>query len=573
MEELRMRHLCGVTADVKSSVLWGRGAGDGKRTNALWARGRRGLVAALTALVLPLVLVGAPAATAGSTGYTAFMTKTLTSATKAKPGALFNVIVKGKRGQSTSAVATAASGAIQKNPSGSTKAQYAVINGVSATMSGAAIQALAKNTAIASIVQDSKVGGTALSNTQLWPDVTQASSFFAAAPTGPAIAVVDSGVDASRAADFGARVVAQVNLVAGNASNARGMDGFGHGTFVAGIAAGQADGFSGAAPGANIVSLDVLDDNGAGTESDVISACDWIYKNKDKYNIRVANLSLLAGTNASFMYDPLDQAVEKLWFSGVVVVTAAGNFAQNGLASGLPYAPANDPFAITVGAADINGTVATTDDFNAPWSAYGYTLDGFAKPELGAPGRYMNGAVPTAATMYMQHPDRVVAPGYMWMSGTSFAAPVVSGIAADLLALYPTWTPDQVKGALMLTAAQPGPATGAFALGVGEVQASAAAAVLTPPNPNAGLDSFLVSDPNGGLTFDAASWSSAAQANASWNSASWNSASWSSASWNSASWNSASWNSASWSSASWSSGQTTDGSLPDASWSSLIWVG
>jgi serine protease AprX len=316
----------------------------------------------------------------------------------------------------------------------------------------------------------------------------------------------------------------------------------------------------------------VLDDTGTGTESDLISAADWIYKNQSKYNIKVANFSVLAGTTASFMYDPLDQAVEKLWLSGVVVVTAAGNFASNGQASGEPYAPANDPFVITVGAADTNGTVDTSDDFNAPWSAYGYTVDGFLKPELAAPGRYMNGAVPPTATMYAQHPERVVAPGYMWMSGTSFAAPVVSGIAADLLALHPTWTPDQVKGALMLTAAQPGPSTGAYALGVGEVQASAAAAVTSPPNPNAGLDQFLVSDSNGGLTFDAASWSSAAQANASWNSASWNSASWNSASWSSASWNSACWSSASWNSASWSSGQTTDGVLPDASWSSLIWA-
>ena len=570
-----MRHLFGTRADARSSVLWGRGEGDELGANVLWGRGRNGLLLAMTALlalVLPLGLVGAPAATAGNTPYTAFMTKSLTNAVKSNPGALYKVIVKGARGQSASAVSNAATSAIQKNPSGALKTQYSVINGTSATMSGAAIQALAKNSAIASIIQDSKVGGTAVSNTQIWPVVTQASSYYSAPLAAPAIAVVDSGVDASRAADFDARVIQQVNFVSGNA-NAKGTDGFGHGTFVAGIAAGQAAGYSGAAPGANIVSLDVLDDTGTGTESDVLSACDWIYKNKDKYNIRVANLSLLAGNDASFMYDPLDQAVEKLWLSGVVVVTAAGNFGVNGSPSGLPYAPANDPFVITVGAADINNSLATSDDFNAPWSAYGYTLDGFAKPELGAPGRYMNGAVPTTGVMYTQHPERIVAPGYMWMSGTSFAAPVVAGIAADLLAVHPTWTPDDVKGALMLTAAQPGPSTGTFALGVGEPQATAAAAVATPPNPNAGLDTYVVTDPNGGRVFDAASWNSAAQADASWNTASWNTASWNTASWNTASWHTASWNTASWHTASWSSGQTTDGSLPAASWSSLIWVG
>src|SRR5262249_23463301 len=160
--------------------------------------------------------------------------------------------------------------------------------------------------------------------------------------------------------------------------------------------------------------------------------------------------------------------------AGVVVVTAAGNYASNGQASGVVYAPANDPFVITVGAADINGTADPADDFNAPWSAYGYTRDGFLKPELGAPCRYMNGAVPPSSTLYVQHPDRVVEPGYLWMSGTSFAAPVVAGAAADLLALHPGWTPDDVKGALMLTAAQTDPSTSPFALGVGEVQANAA---------------------------------------------------------------------------------------------------
>src|SRR5262249_57933196 len=166
----------------------------------------------------------------------------------------------------------------------------------------------------------------------------------------------------------------------------------------------------------------------------------------------------------SVMYDLLDQAVEKLWLAGVVVVTAAGNYAEGGQASGVVYAPANDPFVITVGATDMNETVGIDDDFNAPWSAYGYTPDGFLKPELGAPGRHMDGAVRTDATMYTEHPERVVEPGYMWMSGTSFAAPVVAGAAADLLALNPSWTPDDVKGALMLTAGQT--STDGYALGV-----------------------------------------------------------------------------------------------------------
>ena len=92
---------------------------------------------------------------------------------------------------------------------------------------------------------------------------------------------------------------------------------------------------------------------------------------------------------------------------------------------------------ITVGAIDQAQTSATGDDVVAPWSAYGHTADGFAKPELSAPGRYLVMPVPTASTIATALPDRIVAPGYMWMSGTSFAAPVVSGAAAQLLARHP----------------------------------------------------------------------------------------------------------------------------------------
>src|SRR5205823_14717320 len=119
-------------------------------------------------------------------------------------------------------------------------------------------------------------------------------------------------------------------------------------------------------------------------------AADWILQNKERLNIRVANLSLTASNPGSFMFDPLNKAVERLWFSGVVVVAAAGNYGA--LGRGVPFAPGDDPFVITVGASDIDGSVGTSDDTAAPWSAYGYTLDGFSKPELGAPGRYMAAA-------------------------------------------------------------------------------------------------------------------------------------------------------------------------------------
>jgi serine protease AprX len=552
----------------------------GTKRNALWGSSRRGI--ALVAAAAALALAGAGPTAAGvnrlaggpssSTSTTkAWMTKRLRSASTTKPSADFEVIVMGARGTSTGDVVSVITAVKNSTPGNSygVRRQFDVVRGATAQLTGSQILSLQQNPKILSVVENAQVARMNLSNLQLWPGAAGVSPLWGAVPGGPAIAVVDSGVDSARAADFGARVIAQQNFVTNSQNRNTAGDTFGHGTLVAGIAAGEATGYTGAAPGANIVSLDVFDDVGSGTVGDVIAAADWIYKNKDKYNIRVANFSLSGSTEASFMYDPLDQAAEKLWLSGVVVVTAAGNYGDT--VSGVRYAPANDPFVITVGASDIAGTVPTTDDFAAPWSARGYTPDGFLKPDVGAPGRYINGPAPAAGWMYVNHPERIVAPGYMWMSGTSFAAAVVSGAAADILALQPTWTPDQVKGALMV-AALPYASAAPYSLGVGVVSGQAAASVFAPPNPNASLDNYVTADPSGGRTFDAASWSSAAQADASWNTASWSSASWSSASWSSASWSSASWSSASWSSASWSSGTMSDGTLSSASWSSLTWV-
>jgi serine protease AprX len=526
------------------------------------------------ALVATLALTTAGSALAGSKPpptSQAWMTNKLRTGATNNQSAKFKVVVLGTRTATTTDVTNAINSARKSNPGNAygIYRQLTVIRGDTAEVTGKQLLALQSNSKILSIVEDARVVQTALSNVQLWPLAAGVSSLWASVPSGPAIAIVDSGIDASKAADFGARVIQQQNFVTNSQSPNSVNDTYGHGTFVAGLAAGAADGYTGSAPGANIVSLDVFDDSGAGTIGDVIAAADWIYKNKDKYNIRVANFSLTGSTDASFMYDPLDQAVEKLWLGGVVVVTAAGNYGDT--LTGVRYAPGNDPFVITVGSSDIAGTVDPSDDFVAPWSARGYTFDGFMKPEIGAPGRYQNGPAPLTSTMYVTHPERIVAPGYMWMSGTSFATAVVSGAAADILALQPTWTPDQVKGALMLSAKRYANAS-SYGLGVGVLDALAASTVFAPPNPNAGLDQYVITDPNGGPTFDAASWSSAAQSNASWNSASWSSASWSSASWSSASWSSASWSSASWSSASWSSGTMSDGTLPSASWASLVWV-
>jgi serine protease AprX len=403
---------------------------------------------------------------------------------------------------------------------------------------------------------------------QHWPYVAGVASLLSS-PEGqqlqpPTIAIVDSGIDADRA-DFGGRVVERVDLSSREANQPG--DGNGHGTAVASVAAGQADGYTGAAPNARLVDVDVLDDQGVANVSDVIAAADWIYNNRERLNIRVANFSLHGTTVASLASDPLDKAVERLWLSGIVVVAAAGNYAVDGEESAVPFAPANDPFVLTVGATDTKGSYSMRDDVAAPWSAWGYTRDGFAKPEVSAPGRYIVAAVSANAKLAQERPERIVEPGYMQLSGTSLAAPVVSGIAANLLAAHPAWTPDQVKGALMLSA-EPLSLAPSRSVGVGAVHAARAAAVETPPNPNLALNGFLVPDSTGGPTqvFDAASWSSAAQADPAWASVAWGSVAWGSAAWSSVAWGSVAWGSVAWGSVAW--GSVAWGSV---AWGSVAW--
>jgi serine protease AprX len=547
------------------------------RSSALWGKGGQGLVAAFVA-VLALVAPSAAfseegSGSSGSGSLDAYLSPGLYAMAKENPAKTFDVIVQGSRGKSTSDVAGEVKWALVEAPGKATglRLRYSSINGTAAQLTGKQILILARRSTIESITSDAPVVLSGLSSKQRWPYVSGVQKFWASGVSAstPTIAIVDSGIQASRA-DFGGRVLAEVNMTSlpGNSPG----DGRGHGTFVAGIAAGSADGYAGAAPGSPLVSIDVMDDQGMAMTRDVIRAADWILANKDTYRIRVANFSLHSSYANSFMYDPLDKAVEKLWFSGIVVVAASGNYGVDGQPSGVPFAPGNDPFVITVGADDIDGSVSTMNDIAAPWSAYGYTLDGFAKPDLAAPGRFIVGPVPVNSSLPLERPTSVVAPGYMQLSGTSFAAPIVAGAAAQILSAHPSWTPDEVKGALMLSATRV-PSAAPLSVGVGVVDVAKAVALTSAPNPNLALNRFVVSASGGsGKAFDAAAWASTARTDAAWASAAWSSAAWASAAWSSAAWASAAWSSAAWASAAWSSAAWSSTSTEDAAWASFSYA-
>jgi serine protease AprX len=564
----------------RSSALWGTGNRGGEtRSNALWGKGGRGFVTALVAALAVCVPLASssnnekPAiAKAHRSGVflvkRTYIAPVLEKRASKRPNTKMSVIIQSNsRFVLNHQVRTIlARSGIKKFK------KLRLIDGVAATISARHLADLATVQGL-TVTPDAPVHVSGYNSSQLWPYAAGVASDWNGAnapPTGanaPAIAIVDSGIQADRP-DFAGRVLASVNLsTLTSATN----DERGHGTFVAGVAAGAAKGYAGAVPQANLVAIKVMDANGMAKTSDVINACQWILTHKGQYNIRVANFSLHSANKASFLNDPLDRAVEKLWFNGVVVVAAAGNYANNGERSGVLYAPGNDPFVITVGAVDLKGSADPTTHTNAPFSAYGYTPDGFSKPDIGAPGRYIVGPVPMNSTLAIQRADAITAPGYIQLSGTSFAAPAVSGAAAQILAAHPGYTPDQVKGALMVSA-RPDPAAAPGSVGVGELRMGRAVLRVSPPNPNLGLDQFVGIMPGDtAVSFDAHAWFNTAKVNPSWDAVSWSSAAWSGADFDAVAWSDVSWESVSWETVAWSDVSWEDVAWSDVAWSDVSW--
>jgi serine protease AprX len=430
-------------------------------------------------------------------------------------------------------------------------------SGVAGTARAGVLRLIAAQPGVSSVALDSPVrfestgSVSAASLATLYPGRDSASNPWSAGATGQGvgIAVIDSGV--TQSADFGARLT-QVRLDGQVGSL---DDTVGHGTMVAGVAAGNSpDGkFIGIAPGASIYAININRPTGV-YASDVVTALKWVFDNAHAYNIRVVNLSLTETVPSSYKDSPLDLAVERLWASGVFAVVSAGNLGPGQI----DYAPANDPLAFTVGAFDTMDTGGPGDDTLLSWSSGGRTVDGFAKPELLAPGRHIAAPLPPGTTLAMQAPlGNQVASGYAEINGTSFAAPQVAGAAAIIFGWHPDYSPDNVKWALIAKqAAKPrNSKIGSLSLSSSYNYAG------TPGRANQGVPALVCAPGTTCL--------SGSTVASSWNSSSWNSSSWNSSSWNSSSWNSSSWNAtADWSSSSWNSSSWTSSSWNSTSWNS-----
>ncbi len=440
----------------------------------------------------------------------------------------------------------------------------------------------ADNLTVATTQSSAAINTSNLVNT--FPFVVRAPSIWNAAPAylqgqGMTIAVVDSGI--AKTDDLKGRNVIDVNF---NQSYKNGKDLYGHGTFVASMIAGDGKMSSGAymgiAPKSHLLNVRVSDDQGMSYESDVVEALQWIRENKTKYNIRVVNLSLNSSVTMSYHDSPLNAAVQILWFNGIVVVVAAGN---NGTAE--LFAPANDPYVITVGATDDVDTQTIADDVIPAFSAYGVTVDGYAKPDLVAPGKDIVMYLPNNNKLEMgkQHATHQIDDSYFRMSGTSMAAPVVSGAVALLLQDEPNLTPNQVKYRLMASARKDWGGYDPARAGAGYLDIFAAVNGTTTQSANQGVIPHQLlakmalmavwANNNGGtaINWGTVNWNSVNWNSVNWNSVNWNSVNWNSVNWNSVNWNSVNWNSVNWNSVNWNSVNWNSVNWNSVNWNSVNW--
>ncbi|MDP9435803.1 MAG: S8 family serine peptidase, partial [Actinomycetota bacterium] len=325
---------------------------------------------------------------------------------------------------------------------------------------------------------------------------------------GVTVALIDTGV--AQVPQLASRLV-PVTDAAGNTVSCANFtsdpcgDQYGHGTFLAGLITGDGSGPTSGTAFRGMSQARVLDVKIAGaaasaSTSTLLAALQWVVAHRDTYSIDVLNLSLGTPSGQSWRVDPLNHAVERAVDAGITTVVSAGN---TGPEPQTVTKPGDDPFVITVGAADDRGTPGREDDLIPRFTAQGPTkADGLAKPDLVAPGARLISLRAPGSVVEQNIPGGVDS-AYRRGSGTSMAAAVVSGAAAQILSARPELTPAEVKAALVRTAT-PMNGQSETVTGAGLVDVVAALAYDGPPAPqpaerSAGTGSLQ--DSSGGLVF------------------------------------------------------------------------
>ncbi len=305
---------------------------------------------------------------------------------------------------------------------------YSIINGFSAELPVAAIDALKSNPNVMSVSLDKEItidldtAVCAVNADDLWS--------YGYDGSGVLIAIVDTGICPH--ADFQNRIIDFRDYINGRTTP---YDDHYHGTHCAGIAAGNGSTYDGPARAANLIGAKVLSSSGSGSSSGIINGVNWaVSRGAD-----VISMSLGGTVTQSSQYDPMCTAVRNAWNAGCVVVVAAGNSGRSGYYT--IGTPGNEPKVITVGATDDGGTCSINNDIVADFSSKGPTdYDYWVKPDVVAPGVNITAA------------DGRDCSGYYTISGTSMATPLVAGVCAQLLEAHPTASNQDIKDALMNTA-------------------------------------------------------------------------------------------------------------------------
>ncbi|MEX2658258.1 MAG: S8 family serine peptidase, partial [Acidimicrobiales bacterium] len=373
---------------------------------------------------------------------------------------------------------------------------------------------------------------------------------------GVGVALVDTGIDATHPDLDDVRE--GIDLSGDDGSSL--VDTYGHGTFIAGLIAGER---TGVAPGATLISIKVAGKDGSTDLGTLIQAIGWAVVNQDAAGILVLNLSFGTLSPMAAPGDPLVQAVEAAWASGLVVVSAAGNEGPGTVTS-----PGTSPSALTIGATDHMGTAHPGDDVVAEWSgsAEGRT----PKPELVAPGTSLISLRVKGSTVDHGNPHNLIPDGdedaYFVGSGTSMAAGLASGAAAVVLEHHTGARPGDVKSALVDTSA----ATSGSARTI-----NLQAAVDTDADLSDGQGTRPRADrgrADGGAPAGFG-WSGARWTGARWTEAQWEGARWTGARWTETEWGGARWTGARWTGARWTGGRWTGARWTDAEWTGARWTG
>lgn len=228
------------------------------------------------------------------------------------------------------------------------------------------------------------------------------------------VAIIDSGIGVHKDIDQ-SRILAFKDFV--NQKDTP-YDDNGHGTFVAGIIGGNGN-YVGIAPNVNLVVLKVVNSTGDVDTSNLYNAIEWVYNNKEKYNIDIVNISIGSPITLPIEKDPLCIAVKKLKSKGIIIACSAGNY---GPSEATITSPGMSPDVITVGYLNNKNTYKYKDDTVAYMSGRGNSKNIIQKPDIITLG------VDILSLSYKN--------GYKHDSGSSFATAIVSGVAAILTEKY-----------------------------------------------------------------------------------------------------------------------------------------